>query len=137
MTALSQTSCVLSANSAPLLICSVIPLLIGEPSSATCVRMWNEATRSVSVRLLYPQARAALVRAERMGRITKRRPEVAVAELETIITEIAWSPATTTWPVQHERRACQSRSPVDSLHSARRFTPLITSTRQYSAMVPL
>ena len=67
---------------------AVIPLLIGEPSSATCVRMWNEAARSVSVRLLYPEARAALARAERMGRITKRQHEVAVAELETIITEI-------------------------------------------------
>ena len=67
---------------------AVIPLLIGEPSSATCTRMWNEAARSVSVRLLYPEARAALARAERMGRITKRQHEVAVAELETIITEI-------------------------------------------------
>lgn len=67
---------------------AVIPLLIGEPSSATCVRMWNEAARSVSVRLLYPEARAALARAERMGRITKSQHQVAVAELETIITEI-------------------------------------------------
>ena len=67
---------------------AVIPLLIGEPSSATCTRMWNEAARSVSVRLLYPEARAALARAERMGRITKRQHQVAVAELETIITEI-------------------------------------------------
>ena len=67
---------------------AVIPLLIGEPSSATCVRMWNEAARSISVRLLYPEARAALARAERMGRITKRQHLVAVAELEKIITEI-------------------------------------------------
>ena len=67
---------------------AVIPLLIGEPSSATCVRMWNEAARSVSVRLLYPEARAALARAERMGRITKSQHQVAVTELETIITEI-------------------------------------------------
>lgn len=67
---------------------AVIPLLIGEPSSAKCARMWNEAARSVSVRLLYPEARAALARAERMGRITKRQHEVAVAELQTIITEI-------------------------------------------------
>jgi predicted nucleic acid-binding protein len=67
---------------------AVIQLLIGEPSSATCVRMWNEATRSVSIRLLYPEARAALARAARMGRITKREHEIAIAELETIITEI-------------------------------------------------
>ena len=67
---------------------AVIPLLIGEPSSVTCARMWNEATRSISVRLLYPEARAALARAERMERITKRQHEAAVTELETIITEI-------------------------------------------------
>ena len=67
---------------------AVIPLLIGEPSSATCTRVWNEATRSISVRLLYPEARAALARAERMGRITKRQHESAVAELEAIVTEI-------------------------------------------------
>jgi predicted nucleic acid-binding protein len=67
---------------------AVIPLLIGEPSSATCARVWNEAARSISVRLLYPEARAALARAERMGRITKRQHQSAVAELEAIVTEI-------------------------------------------------
>ena len=67
---------------------AVIPLLIGEPSSVTCTRIWNEAARSISVRLLYPEARAALAKAERMGRITKRQHGVAIAELETIITEI-------------------------------------------------
>jgi len=67
---------------------AVIPLLIGEPSSATCARIWNEAARSVSSRLLYPEARAALARAERMKRITKRQHSSAVTELETIITEI-------------------------------------------------
>ncbi len=67
---------------------ALIPLLIGEPSSATCARMLNEAARSVSVRLLYPEARAALARAERLGRIAKRQHEVAVAELEMIVKEI-------------------------------------------------
>lgn len=67
---------------------AVIPLLIGEPSSVTCTRMWNEAARSVSVRLLYPESRAALARAERMGRINKSQHEAAIVELETIITEI-------------------------------------------------
>ena len=67
---------------------AVIPLLIGEPSSATCARVWNDAARSISVRLVYPEARAALARAERMGRVTKRQHKSAVAELEAIITEI-------------------------------------------------
>lgn len=67
---------------------AVIPLLIGEPASATCARVWNEADRSISIRLLYPEARAALARAERLGRITTTQHRVAVAELGTIVTEI-------------------------------------------------
>ena len=67
---------------------AVIPLLIGEPSSVICARVWNEASRSISVRLLYPEARAALARAERKGRISKRQNKSAVSELEAIITEI-------------------------------------------------
>jgi len=67
---------------------AVIPLLVGEPSSGTCTRLWNEAARSISVRLLYPEARAALARAERMGRITARAHAAALIELETIVTEI-------------------------------------------------
>jgi predicted nucleic acid-binding protein len=67
---------------------AVIPLVIGEPSSATCARVWNEAARSISVRLLYPEARAALARAERVGRITKSQHAAAVAELETLVREI-------------------------------------------------
>jgi predicted nucleic acid-binding protein len=50
--------------------------------------MWNEAARTVSIRLLYPEARAALARAERMGRITRRHHLAAVAELDTVVTEI-------------------------------------------------
>ncbi len=67
---------------------AVIPLVIGEPSSATCARMWNEAVRSISVRLLCPEARAALTRAERMGRVTRRQHAAALVELDAIVTEI-------------------------------------------------
>lgn len=67
---------------------SIIPLIIAEPSSGTCARVWNDAAHSVSVRLLYPEARAALAKARRMGRITGRELAAAVVELDTIITEI-------------------------------------------------
>ena len=67
---------------------SIIPLIIDEPSSATCVRVWNDAARSISVRLLHPEARAALAKAARMGRITGRQLAAGVGELETIITEV-------------------------------------------------
>ncbi|MGD9705167.1 MAG: type II toxin-antitoxin system VapC family toxin [Acidimicrobiia bacterium] len=67
---------------------AVIPLIVAEPSSSTCNRVWNDASRVVSVRLLYPEARAALAKAQRMGRLTGPQLVAAVAELESIITEV-------------------------------------------------
>ncbi len=48
-----------------------IPLIIEEPSSESCKRLWNEATRVVSVRLHYAEARAALARAQRLRWLTR------------------------------------------------------------------
>ncbi len=67
---------------------AVVPLIIDEPSTELCNRVWNESTRVVSVRLLYPEACAALARAERMGRITRSQLRAAVTDLESIIAEI-------------------------------------------------
>lgn len=67
---------------------AILPLIIDEPSSTMCTRLWNDADRSVSVRLLYPEARAALAKARRMDRITSAQLTAAIAELEAIITEI-------------------------------------------------
>ena len=39
----------------------IIPLLIGEPTTDQCTRLWNDATRIVCARLAYPEARAAVV----------------------------------------------------------------------------
>ena len=67
---------------------SVVPLIVQEPSTELCVRVWNESTRVLCVRLLYPEARAALAKAERIGRLTKRQLRVAVAELDDIVTQV-------------------------------------------------
>jgi len=67
---------------------AVIPLIIDEPASATCERFWNDATRVVSVRLMYAEARAALAMAQRKGRLTKREMASAVELLDRIIDEI-------------------------------------------------
>ncbi len=67
---------------------AVIPLIIDEPASRVCSRLWNDASRVVSVRLLYPEARAALAKAERMRRITRTQLTAAIAELESIITQV-------------------------------------------------
>jgi len=67
---------------------AVVPLIINEPSTELCVRLWNESSRAVSVRLLYPEARAAFAKAHRMGRITTAQLARAVADLDSIIAEV-------------------------------------------------
>ena len=67
---------------------AIVPLIVDEPTTETCNRLWNEATRVVCVRLIYPESRAALARAERLGRLTPLQLREAVAERESIIDEI-------------------------------------------------
>jgi uncharacterized protein len=67
---------------------AVVPLLIAESGSARAASLWDGADRVVSVRLLYPEARAALAQAERLGRLTARQLRAAVAELESLFEEI-------------------------------------------------
>ncbi len=67
---------------------SVVPLVVGEAGTELCNRIWNESTRIVSVRLLYPEARAALARAQRTGRLTRPQLTAAVTELDSIVAEI-------------------------------------------------
>jgi uncharacterized protein len=67
---------------------ALVPLFINEPSTDSCTRLWNEASRVVSVRLLYPEARASLARAGGMGRVTRAQHAAAIAELDAIIAEV-------------------------------------------------
>lgn len=61
---------------------AVIPLLIQEPGSESAGRLWDRAGRIVSVRLVYPEARAALAQAHHMGRVTARELRSAAADLD-------------------------------------------------------
>jgi predicted nucleic acid-binding protein len=67
---------------------AVVPLLIAESGSARAASLWDGADRVVSVRLLYPEARAALAQAERLGRLTARQLRDAVAKFESLFEEI-------------------------------------------------
>lgn len=67
---------------------AVVPLIINEPSTERCNRLWNESSRVMSVRLLYPEARAALAKAQRTGRITRAQLVSAVDELDSIMAEV-------------------------------------------------
>jgi predicted nucleic acid-binding protein len=67
---------------------AVIPLLVDETGTELCSRLWNESTRVVSVRLVHPEARAALAQARRLGRITRSQLAEAVAELDSLVDQI-------------------------------------------------
>jgi predicted nucleic acid-binding protein len=63
---------------------ALIPLVIQEPASSGAARLWDGATRVVSVRLVYPEGRAALAQARRMGRLSSRQLRSAVVALESL-----------------------------------------------------
>ena len=69
---------------------AVIPLIVDEPSSAMCMRLWNEATRAVSVRLMYAEARAALAQAQRMMRLSQDELARAVDQLGVLIGQMSF-----------------------------------------------
>ena len=67
---------------------AVVPLLIAEPGSARATSLWDGADRVVSVRLLYPETRAALAQAERLGRLTAPQLRGAVTEFDSLFEAI-------------------------------------------------
>jgi uncharacterized protein len=67
---------------------AAVPLLVAEPSSARAASLWDGADRVVSVRLIYPETRAALAQAERLGRLTARQLRDAVTAFDSVYEEI-------------------------------------------------
>jgi predicted nucleic acid-binding protein len=67
---------------------AIVPLLVREPTTDHCTRLWDEATRIVCARLAYPEACAALARAARMGRLTSAQTVAATAELDDLVEQI-------------------------------------------------
>jgi uncharacterized protein len=49
---------------------AVLPILVAEPSTDACRRIWRDADRRASSRLTFVEAAAALATAERHGRIS-------------------------------------------------------------------
>lgn len=66
---------------------AIVPLVVDEASTETCNRLWTESTRVVSVRLIYPEARAALAGAGRIGRLTRSQHNAVVLGLDSLIEE--------------------------------------------------
>jgi len=59
-----------------------VPLLISEPASAACERLWADAEDVVASRLLYVEVAAALAQGIRTRRITRGEEAEALQDLE-------------------------------------------------------
>lgn len=67
---------------------AVVPLLVREPTTDRCTRFWDDATRIVSTRLVYPETCAALARAVRMRRLTALQLKAATAALDDLVEQV-------------------------------------------------
>jgi uncharacterized protein len=67
---------------------SIIPLLVEESGSGTPERLWDEADRLVSIRLVYAEGHAALAQASRGGRLDPRHLRRAVADLLSLYGQL-------------------------------------------------
>lgn len=65
-----------------------VPLLIDEPTSEACRRFWDDASVTVSSRLLYVQTAAALAQALRMGRLSQGKHLQARRRLDRMWSEM-------------------------------------------------
>ena len=104
---------------------ALVPLMINEPASDTCRRLWNDATRTISTRLIYPEARAALAQAERMGRLTSADLAEAVEDLDSITRQIDYVEITA-----HLAESAGDSGPDARTPRVRRCPPRISRTRQ-------
>jgi uncharacterized protein len=67
---------------------ALVPLIVAELGSAAARELWDGASRVASVRLVYPEARAALAQARREGRLTARQLRPAVRALNDLYRQL-------------------------------------------------
>lgn len=60
---------------------ALVPLLVAEPVSPACRRVWDDADDVVSSRLCYVETAAALAQAKRLKRLTARAHRSALGTL--------------------------------------------------------
>lgn len=67
---------------------AIIPIVIEEASSLPASRLWDDAERVVSSRLVYAEGRAALAMARRMDRLGEDQLRTAVHDFELLHDQI-------------------------------------------------
>ena len=68
---------------------AIVPLLVVEPTSEHCRRLWDSADEPVTCRLSYVETAAALAQAQRLGRITAPAHKHALKALGQLWAEMA------------------------------------------------
>lgn len=68
---------------------ALVPLLVAEPASESCRRLWESADDVVTCRLSYVETAAALAQARRLDRITVPAHTAALQALDQLWTELA------------------------------------------------
>ncbi|MBA3288433.1 MAG: type II toxin-antitoxin system VapC family toxin [Acidimicrobiia bacterium] len=67
---------------------AIVPLLVQEPGTETAGELWDRAERLVSIRLAWVEARAALARAARIGRISPRQLRTSKSGLDELLNQV-------------------------------------------------
>ncbi|MGH8901802.1 MAG: type II toxin-antitoxin system VapC family toxin [Egibacteraceae bacterium] len=67
---------------------ALIPLVVEEPGSKVCARLWDEAGRVVSARIAYAEGRAALAQAHRLRRLTTSALQEAVFQFDMLYEQL-------------------------------------------------
>jgi uncharacterized protein len=67
---------------------AIVPLVIDEPGTATAGRLWDTADRIVTIRLTRVEARAALARGTRLGRLVTRQLQRATTGLDNLFGQL-------------------------------------------------
>lgn len=67
---------------------ALIPMLVSEPSSLFCRRLWDDADDVAASRLAYVEAAAAIAQAKRLGRLTERDRQAAFRRLGRFWVEL-------------------------------------------------
>jgi predicted nucleic acid-binding protein len=67
---------------------AIVPIVIEEASSLGASRLWDDADRVVSSRLVYAEGRAALATARRMDRLEEDELRAAVGDFESLYEQL-------------------------------------------------
>jgi predicted nucleic acid-binding protein len=67
---------------------AIVPIVIEESSSLDASRLWDDADRMVSSRLVFAEARAALAMARRLDRLDDAELRTAVQDFESLYRQL-------------------------------------------------